>query len=85
MAEPAVNRFENKDNLRIGFLLRLVPPIVVVPPVVQGIPQPKIVVVLDLLEGQVGTDLGMRQTGALQYSLVLHDDHALLEEPIDGL
>lgn len=61
-----------------------VTPVVFLVTVVQDAPEPEVPIVFHVPKVRIGTNLGMGQANALQYGLVLHDDHFLFQKPIDG-
>ena len=57
----------------------------VVSAMVEDVTQPKIGIVVYLIEWNVGADLRMRQAGTLKYNLIFEDGHVFDQESIDSV
>jgi hypothetical protein len=57
----------------------------VVSAMVEDVTQPKIGIVVHLIEWNVGADLRMRQAGTLKHDLIFEDGHVFDQESIDSV
>ena len=61
------------------------PPVVVLPAIMQYMSKAEIVVVFYLRKGRIGTNIRMRQASTLQYRLILNNDHVFFQKAVNSL